>query len=383
MRCVSDAIASTTLAAASGPEALARMLDVMRSALRAEHAVLVCRDGEGAASPVHAVPAMPSLDADTLAGAPAADEPTVPQGHAGPFAVLVVGLRPRIDARWGLVLARRAGEQWTADERAEVLALRPHLVLALELALLREQLAAERERAAAAAAAEERLLRAVSHELRNPLAPILMWTSTLKRLRADDAEVLRATKAIEHAVGLERRLIEDLVDVSRLQRGILELRRETVDLCDVVRQAIAVHRQPVEEAGLSLVNELPPAGLRLDGDPRRLVQVVGNLLANAVKFTPQGGGIAVSLRRHGDEAELRVSDTGGGFPAELLPAAFTPFVQGPNARGGLGVGLAVAERLVVLHGGRLDVLPAGDLGGATFVVRLPLVHAWHCTEARA
>jgi signal transduction histidine kinase len=199
-----------------------------------------------------------------------------------------------------------------------------------------------------------------------------MWTSTLRRLRGGDFEVVRALQAIEHAVSIERRLIEDLVEVSRLERGTLELLPEPIDLRTPTRAAIEAVRGALEESGVSLTEELPSEPVPVVGDPARLLQVVRNLLGNAAKFTPRDGAAAIRLRREGERAHLRVSDTGPGLPPEVGPRLFMPFVQGPNAHGGLGVGLAVARRLVELHGGALEACGPGDLGGTTMVVTLPL-----------
>src|SRR5262249_8137822 len=146
---------------------------------------------------------------------------------------------------------------WSAAERAALAELRPYLRVVLEHVLLRARLADARAREATAAEEHEQLINSISHELRNPLAPILMWTSTLRRLRGDDAEVLRAATAIGHAVALERRLIEDLLDVSRLGRGVLQVMLETLDLREPIRQAIESRRESLTQARLSLVEELP------------------------------------------------------------------------------------------------------------------------------
>jgi signal transduction histidine kinase len=281
---------------------------------------------------------------------------------------LALGLRPERDDRWCVALGRRS--TWTAAERRSLAELRPCLELVLGRAVLHAHLAEAREREALAAEEHERFLNVISHELRNPLAPILMWTSTLRRLRPDDAEVLRAAQAIAQSVNVERRLIEELLDLSRLERGVLEIVLETIDLRDVVRQALEPYRARIAEAQLTLADDLPAKDVRVQADSRRIGEVLGALVENAIKFTPHGGQIRVALAQRNGRVELVVSDTGPGIPADVLPRLFTPFVQGKNARGGLGLGLAIAQRVLVPHHGTIEATNAGD-GGARFVVTLP------------
>jgi signal transduction histidine kinase len=319
----------------------------------------------GSSPPVYANPKRTSVAVDVQA---LSETPAVLS--TGDTAVLGVALRPFARADWHLVLTRAGAKPWTADERALLAVSSPHLALAVAHALLHSQVAARIAHDAEAVKSNERFLSVLSHELRNPLAPILMWTSTLRRLRRSDAEVQRATEAIAQAVSMERRLIEELLDVSRLQRGGIELSRRQLDLCSLVRGA--VDQGDVERAGHSLVQDLPDEPVHINADADRLRQAVANLVANAVRYTPKGGTVAVTVERKGPRAYVRVSDTGPGLPPEILPSLFRPFVQGPNAHGGLGVGLAVTHGLVTLHQGTLEALERGDLGGATLVISLPL-----------
>jgi signal transduction histidine kinase len=156
-----------------------------------------------------------------------------------------------------------------------------------------------------------------------------------------------------------------------------------VNLGDVVGRAVEARRADLAQAGLSVVADPPTAALPVEGDPGRLLQVVEQLLDNAIKFTPRDGTVGVCVARRGDHAELRVSDTGPGLADEVRCRRFAPFVRGPNARGGLGVGLAVARGLVTLHGGTLEALSTGDLGGTTMVVTLPLLASWREERAGA
>jgi signal transduction histidine kinase len=302
----------------------------------------------------------------------AGTEPTaVVPGKAGE-SILGMPLTAPARASWCVALVRHKGRRWTTSDREALLDLRPYLALVLAHALLQEEVAIARGLEGRIAEERERELAAFSHELRNPLAPILMWASTLKRLRPDDEEVQRATQAITHAVNLERQLIEDVSDVSRLQRGVLALHRETVDLGRIVRDALVCRQRDIDAAELTLESNVPSERVPVAGDAVRLTQVVGNLLGNAIKFTPAGGTIAVTLAREGNTATLVVSDSGPGMPEELAGRFFTPFLQGTNARGGLGVGLAVARWLIELHGGAIEAQAQGERGGATLSIRLPL-----------
>jgi signal transduction histidine kinase len=363
---VQDLVAGA-LEAKDAAQAYRSLAEAARTAVGGTRAVLLHRGANGPAV-VCEVPRASGtpIDAEILSpalGAPGAVTVAPGDRHG---AVLGVGLRPA----WGLAVLR-ARKPWTDAERATLSELAPYLGLVLELAVLRAKVAEAAEREAAAAVEHERFLSVISHELRNPLAPILMWTSTLRRLRAEDPEVQRAAKAIGQAVSLARRLIESLLDLSRMDRGVIQLSIETVDLRDLVQSAIAGRRAAADEAKIALEDDLPPEPVHVRGDPTRLAQVPGELLENAIKFTPAGGRISVALTRSGSQAELTVRDTGPGLPADVLPKLFTPFLQGPNARGGLGLGLALAQRFLALQQGTIQAT-AGSDGGAVFVVTLPI-----------
>ena len=370
-----EEVVRAALTSTKPAEVCGRVLEIVRGRLAADAALLVRSASSGGGSvPIHRA-AGPGITAtvasEDLAPAFAQDDPVELQTSGGET-VLALSMRPPDDVPWCLALVRRQERPWSRAEHDAMASLRPFVTLVLAQAIARQQLAEERARQADAAGVRERLLNVLSHELRNPLAPILMWTSTLKRLRQNDGEVLRATQAIDHAVAIERRLIEDLLDLSRLERGVLTLCPVPLDLCEVVRKTAELHRREAEQAQLDLVVDLPPSRAPVHGDPVRLTQLMANLVGNALKFTPPGGTVTVRLRRHGDQAELDVSDTGPGLPPDVAEKVFTPFVQGANAHGGLGIGLAVARWLVDLHGGTIEATPRGDHGGATLVVRLPV-----------
>jgi signal transduction histidine kinase/CheY-like chemotaxis protein len=224
--------------------------------------------------------------------------------------------------------------------------------------------------------AKDEFLAMLGHELRNPLAPILTALE-LMRLRAGDV-LLRERTIIERQTTHLARLVDDLLDVSRIARGVVKLNRAHVLVADVIAEAIEMAAPLFEQQRHELAAEVPRE-LATDGDPERLAQVFANLLTNAAKYTDPGGHVVVTARALGDEVEVRVSDNGRGISPELIPRVFDPFVQEPQnldrARGGLGLGLAIVRNVVQLHHGRIDVSSAGIGRGSTFTVYLPRVPA--------
>ena len=348
-------------------QAYRALAESTRTAFGADRVVVIQRAENGPAV-VCEVPAAtgPGTDAAGFAATLGAPGEVTSGRIARQGFVLALGLRPG----WGLGVLRTR-ECWTPEESAALTELAPHLALVLEHAVFRAGLTDAAAREAAAATEHERFLSVISHELRNPLAPILMWTSTLRRLRVDDPEVQRATQAIAHAVSLARRLIEELLDLSRMERGVTQLSIETVDLRDLVEASVAARRAAAAEAQVVVEENLPESRVPVRGDPMRLGQLATQLLENAIKFTPAGGRISVTVVRRGANAELTVRDTGPGVPADVLPRLFNPFVQGKNARGGLGLGLALAHRFLELQHGTIQATN-GSEGGAVFSVTLPI-----------
>jgi light-regulated signal transduction histidine kinase (bacteriophytochrome) len=347
-------------------EAAAGLVRAVARAAGAERAFLVRADGS-AARVIAAHPAGAEPDgAPPLAASLRTEGPTIVEGGT------VLVLRLQVDggdgSRWGLHLTRGRRHPWTAADAGRVAGLAPVVELALEHALLRSGV--PEVRGGPPTPAPE-VIAALSHELRNPLAPILMWTATLRRMRAGDAEIERATRAIDHAVALERRLIESLVSIGRIERGLLELRAEIVDLGAVIRMQVGSHREDLAAGRVEVDATIPAEPITLRGDNTRLGEMVGHLLENAIKFSRPGGRVAIHLTRRDDLAEIRVQDSGTGVPPEMEKRLFLPFQKGPNARGGLGVGLAIVRGLAVLHGGVVEAEASSD-AGATFVVRLPL-----------
>jgi two-component system CheB/CheR fusion protein len=219
-------------------------------------------------------------------------------------------------------------------------------------------------------------LAALSHELRNPLAPIRCNLELLQRMNVDAPERGTAMAVIDRQVEHLVRIVDDLLDVTRMARGKVQLRREHLELGPIVRRAIEDQRPDFEKSGISLDSTIAPEALWVDGDVTRIVQVIGNLLVNARKFTTRGGHVTVGLRREGDRALLTVLDDGVGIAPEVRARLFQPFTQAPQSldrsRGGLGLGLAMVRGFVELHGGRVDASSAGIGRGSEFSVRLPL-----------
>jgi signal transduction histidine kinase/ActR/RegA family two-component response regulator len=223
---------------------------------------------------------------------------------------------------------------------------------------------------------KDEFLAMLGHELRNPLSPIVTSLHLLG-LRGDDPKVVsRSIAVIERQTQRLIRLVDDLLDVSRITRGTIGLREEAVTVTDLVEKAVEQVRPLLEERGHRLVLDLPEEPLIFRADPARLEQAIGNLVANAARYTNIGGRIEVSARRDGSDLVISVRDDGIGLDADSREQIFELFVQGPNSAarppGGLGVGLTVVRRLVQLHGGTVEAFSDGPGRGSEFIVRLPL-----------
>ncbi len=223
---------------------------------------------------------------------------------------------------------------------------------------------------------KDEFLAMLGHELRNPLAPIRNAVQVLRTVGAAEPRLQTVREVIERQVAHMTRLVDDLLDVSRITRGKVHLHWERFDLASVVSAAVEHTRPAVEARRHRLTVELPPESLWLEGDRTRLAQVLGNLLTNAAKYSEDGGNITLTASREGGEAVVRVRDRGVGIPADLLPHVFELFTQGQptlaRSEGGLGVGLTVVRSLVEMHGGRVEAHSDGPGMGSEFVVRLPL-----------
>jgi PAS domain S-box-containing protein len=223
---------------------------------------------------------------------------------------------------------------------------------------------------------KDEYLAMLAHELRNPLAPMLNAANLILRLGSTNPKVKRASEIMMRQVTHMARLLDDLLDVSRIARGKIILRKERFDLVELLRNAHEDHRSSIEGAGLSFRASLPDDALYVYADKTRLLQVVSNLLQNANKFTPAGGAVHLDLVREKSQVVIRVRDTGIGMPPELLHEIFEPFVQAATSldrsKGGLGLGLALAKGIVQLHGGTIAAHSEGKGAGSTFEVKVPL-----------
>ena len=225
---------------------------------------------------------------------------------------------------------------------------------------------------------KDEFLAIVSHELRTPLNPILGWSQLLAGGKLDVERTAMAIAIIERNAKLQSQLIDDLLDVSRILRGKLNLNKIPLDLKLVINSALATMQLAAEKKSIEIKSELEPNLGRVLGDARRLQQIAWNLVSNAIKFTPEGGRVTVCLRQVGTHAELQVRDTGKGIESEFIPYVFERFYQAQCSStrefGGLGLGLAIVRHLTQLHGGTVTVESAGTGQGASFSVKLPVMN---------
>ena len=222
---------------------------------------------------------------------------------------------------------------------------------------------------------KDEFLATMSHELRTPLNAIFGWVTLLRTRRLDEATQERALETIERNARAQKRLIEDLLDVSRIVSGKVALEMSVVDLRRVVQAAVETLQPAAQAKGIKILPLFDTAAGSVRGDFARLQQIVCNLLSNAIKFTASGGHVEVCLARRNDQAEISVTDSGQGIKAEFLPLVFDRFRQEDGSisrrHGGLGLGLAIVRHLVELHAGSVEAQSAGEGKGARFVVRLP------------
>ena len=223
---------------------------------------------------------------------------------------------------------------------------------------------------------KDEFLAMLAHELRNPLAPISNALQIMRLADSDAPAIELARRVIERQSNHMIRLVDELLDVSRISRGAIELRRATVDLLLLLRQAVETNLSAIEAAQHELIWTVPSDPLYLDADPVRMVQLFGNLVNNATKYTPRAGRIWIDVGRAHDEVVISIRDTGVGIPAHMLQRVFEMFSQVDQslerAAGGLGIGLSLVQRLVELHGGSVTAFSDGPGRGSEFVVRLPV-----------
>jgi signal transduction histidine kinase len=286
----------------------------------------------------------------------------------------IVVLSTSNDLSVALESMRAGAQDYLVKGQSEVVLLPRAIRYAIERKRLQAEATHARAEAERANAAKDRFLAMLGHELRNPLAPIVSALALLER-RADpniERERVIMARQVKHLV----RLVDDLLDVSRIVRGKLELRRETVNLSEAVSDSVEAASPLLERSQHKLVLSSPDSPLFVSGDRTRLAQVFTNLLTNAAKYTDPGGTISVSLLKDGDHAEVVVRDDGVGISEELAPRLFELFEQGyrtlDRAAGGLGLGLAIVKSIVALHHGTVRASSPGPGRGSEFRVQFPL-----------
>ncbi len=253
-----------------------------------------------------------------------------------------------------------------------------------------EQAAAEKERLYRQAEESSRLkdefLATISHELRTPLNAILGWTRMLRIGKLNSTEMQKAMDTIERNARAQAQLIEDLLDVSSIITGKLRMDVRPANPTSFIEAAIEAVRPAAEAKGVSMQKVMDTGAVALPGDPVRLQQVVWNLLANAIKFTPRGGRVQIRLERVNSHVQIVISDTGQGIPSEFLPYVFDRFRQADQRtnrqHGGMGLGLAIVRHLVELHGGSVEANSQGEGQGSTFTVRLPVTPVYQVDETQ-
>ncbi len=244
----------------------------------------------------------------------------------------------------------------------------------LQRALAREQEA--RRQAEAASRAKDEWIGVISHELRTPLMPILGWTQMLRSGHVKEERRSRALEVIERSVQQEIRIVEELLDISTIAGEQFHVAPRPVDVCEIAREAFEQARPAATAKGISLTARGLDRAIEVNGDAKRLCQAIFNLVSNAVKFTPGGGNVSMTLDAAGSEVHLAVEDTGEGIAPDVLPRLFRRFELGDasttRSNGGLGLGLSIAHAIVERHGGSLAAESRGPGCGSRFTVSLPL-----------
>ncbi len=238
------------------------------------------------------------------------------------------------------------------------------------------EIQASRAEAVRASQLKDEFLATLSHELRTPMTPILGWAQILQRSADDKAKVMQAAEVIERNARAQNRIVDDLLDMSRIVSGKVRLEVRSIDPAEIIDSALDTVAAAAEARGIRLEKDASPIPRLLRGDPHRLQQVIWNLLSNAIKFTSSGGVVKIALRRLASSLEISVSDSGQGIGPEFLPYVFERFRQADSSNSrqhaGLGLGLAIVKELVELHGGSVRVASPGKGLGATFTVSLPV-----------
>jgi signal transduction histidine kinase len=266
-------------------------------------------------------------------------------------------------------------QRFTDDDLRLLSLVADRVALVIELARLHEMEQAARSTAEQLNEAKDQFLAMLSHELRTPLTSIVGWVRMLRIQPDNPTLVAKAIDSIDRNASLQARLVDDLLDVSRIVTGKVQLDRRPVDAASVALTAVETSR-PAAEAKEIVLDAAIDAAVTVEGDAERLQQVIGNLVTNAIKFTPDKGRVTVRVVRDGDDAVISVADTGRGIAPDFLPFVFDAFRQAETSHAripgsGLGLGLAIVRHIVELHGGRVTAESAGEGLGATFTVHLP------------
>ncbi|MFC5513193.1 ATP-binding protein [Massilia jejuensis] len=305
-------------------------------------------------------------------------------GIAALLAVLVFLLGSRFshgltqDLRKLEQFAAKLGEEGIGAHRAELAGSSETVTLARSINLMLDRLQLQQAHLQQEHRRKDEFLAMLAHELRNPLAPISSAAQLLRMLFAHEPRVREASEVIGRQVRHMTHLVDDLLDVSRVTRGLVTIDKTAVELGAVVREAVEQIVPVIKARGHSLTLDLAPHPLSVSGGRTRLIQVAANVLNNAAKYTPEGGKLHVTLAQDGDRAVLRVRDNGIGIAPDLLPVVFDLFTQAQRtpdrAQGGLGLGLALVKKVVELHDGTVEAHSGGPGQGSTFTIRLPLLH---------
>ena len=293
-------------------------------------------------------------------------------------AYFIVPLVARGRTLGAMAALQAESDRWFSDDDCALLSeLAQRAALALDNARVYADAQAARAQAETANRVKDEFLAMLGHELRNPLAPIVTALHLMARRSGNESAMER--RIIERQVAHLLRLVDDLLDVSRIARGKIQIEREPVDLKAVVERALELTQPALERRETPVEVDLPEGPVTISGDAVRLAQVLSNLLTNAAKFTPPDGHIGLHLRQLADSIEIVVEDSGSGIAPDLLPRVFDLFTQGEQGMdrhaGGLGLGLAIVKTLVQLHGGSVSAESDGLGRGARFTVRLPLAQA--------
>ena len=327
------------------------------------------------------------LHTDTSASHAMLETPWSQYGLIGGIAALLATLVFLLGSRFSLGLtqdlrklehfAARLGEDGIGEQRAELAGSSETITLARSINQMLDRLHRQQAHLQREHERKDEFLAMLAHELRNPLAPISSAAQLLRMLYAHEPRIKEASEVIGRQVKHMTHLVDDLLDVSRVTRGLVTIEKTSVELGAVLRDAVEQIVPVIKARRHTLTLDLAPQPLLVSGGRTRLIQVAANLLNNAAKYTPEGGDLHVSLQRQGESVVLQVRDNGIGIAPDLLPVVFDLFTQGERtpdrAQGGLGLGLALVKKVVELHAGSVEARSSGTGQGSTFIIRLPLL----------